>query len=104
MVREWNEDVGRYTPTGRHFVTLISGPHDIHFFAAELPSSALAALDGRENDVGEMLEMWFASAVDGGNALPNLSWLLPLAAYQHDVYGPFTVTEVERGPNAVRTR
>ena len=101
MVREFAEEAAIDTDEAswRLVVTLHSGEHTIWFFAATLPLAVLRAAAGHFNDTGEPIGLWPVRALPGQAAIPNLSWLVPLAAYRHDTYEPITVIETGRpGP------
>lgn len=78
---EWPDDavrVGSAEPTGVAFFRSISG------------ADALAATVASRTD--EAVEVWGVQAFGlHDEVIPNLRWLLPLAAYTADVYQPFTV-------------
>lgn len=94
MHREWAEEVSPDVEvTWRELLTLRSGDVEIVFFVGAADRAQLAARDQTRNDIGEVLEFHALTEVTSAGALPNLSWLLPLAAYTHDTYRPFALTE-----------
>jgi 8-oxo-dGTP diphosphatase len=107
MVREFYEETGLQTTNAdwRLFAVLKSGPHQIHFFKGFfdhlIDIEKYAAFCKRDlvNDVGEELQFHSINVLLNTpvKMIPNISWLLPLARYQHDEYEVLNIQEVSRG-------
>lgn len=105
MIREFYEETGINTTENQwdRISILRSGEHDIHFFRAQLSHEDLAGRNDQFNDAGEktFLIEWKHLLMGqyslGFDYIPNLSWLLPLAAYRHDTYHPLYAVETYRG-------
>lgn len=96
MVREWQEETGTYIGPAdwRLLVTLHSGEHTIDFFTTRQSIRYLETLHTHTNDVDEDLELWnVLDLAARGDKIPNLAWLVPLAAYGHDLYAPLLAIE-----------
>jgi 8-oxo-dGTP diphosphatase len=92
MRREFWEEARLNVPTWDPLLVLHSEPYHVAFFRAIVPGTVFRqALPGTD----ELLEMHTVEHIASGEALaiPNLTWLVPLAAYAHDRYQPFEVTE-----------
>lgn len=90
MRREFAEEAGLDVADFEHFAYLSFPAGAVWFFRAFAPAAVLA---GASTMTDESIECWSLTdlACGGGPALPNLSWLLPLAAYRSDRYAPIVV-------------
>lgn len=99
MVREFTEETGiaQIEPDWLFLATLHSGPHLIHFFRALFSLATLQQADGHPNDTGEMLELHNVSALARRrDMIPNLSFLVPFAAYTDALYRKVELEEIDR--------
>jgi 8-oxo-dGTP diphosphatase len=90
MLREFEEETagGRYY--WDHFAT-VQG-HDwgsVHFFRT-LTDAAFRLV---QSTTDEQVEIHRIADIPWDECLPNLSWLIPLALYNHDFYEPVIATE-----------
>lgn len=100
MHREFCEETGITEPLAWTCVAVLcSGGHTIHFFRAFTPVQVLLGAANKPNDTGEMLELHHISEMVGrSDKIPNLSFLVPLAAYTHDLYRRIELVEIARTP------
>lgn len=92
MVREFREETGRETTeeSWRHFVTLRGVSFTVHFFA-----TFAMKLEGLKTTTDEEIVVVPVLSVDVFNAIPNLTWLIPMAhSMQFDQADSFVVNEV----------
>lgn len=102
MSREFKEESGVvvWPDEWNLIVTLHSNGHTIHFFAAEIRQRILDALDKQQTDTDEIMETWdLHDLAAHQDKIPNLSWLVPLAAFEHDHYKPVIFDEIEHPMN-----
>lgn len=105
MCREFEEEtrIATLSTEWERIVILRSGEHDIHFYRTQLDHETLVGRNGKYNDSGERLHLiYWPHLLSGqyapvGGMIPNLAWLLPLAAYRHDTYHPLYAVETSRG-------
>lgn len=100
MAREFAEETGIATISTdwRKLLVLDSGPHRIEFFRTVLDEATIRAAHGQLSDTGETLEVHRVAAVHAmPDKIPNLSWIVPLAAYTHDGYTTTHVLELDQG-------
>jgi 8-oxo-dGTP diphosphatase len=88
MRREFREEAGLDIDTWAHFAT-VEGPWgSVEFFRAQ--GDVLAARSKTDEDI----EVWLVGdPCLYRQALPNLTWLIPLALYTHDIYQPVVARE-----------
>lgn len=93
MRREFREEAGLDIDDWEHFAT-VRGDWwgEVWFFRLEVPSEVFFSIKTGLVDEGN-LERRHLNEAQAYGALPNLSWLLPLAAYRHDSYAPVIATE-----------
>lgn len=92
MCREWCEETGQPTPANwQEFVVMDFPGARIHFYRAL--GLAPGWLDGCRSTTDEevVVHPLASLAMAPAHLLPNLSWLLPLAAYTGDDYEPIHV-------------
>jgi len=91
MRREFTEETGLDVDNFEYFAYLSFPAGAVWFFRASAPEAVLGAAITATD---ESIETWFLAdlACGAGPTLPNLSWLLPLAAYRADRYAPIVVT------------
>lgn len=90
MRREFQEEAGVWIPDWHHFATIDSGGHVIFFMRSFTDTDTILSVRTMET---ERIFVWGLQGIHP-RALPNLSWLLPLATYTHDTYD--AVTAIER--------
>lgn len=91
MHREFEEETGIVFKTDWNLFCVLTGDWGrVFFFRRFAPKDFIARSIQQKTDES-ILFVPLRSAVS--MALPNLSWLLPLAAYTHDNYEPIVVTE-----------
>jgi 8-oxo-dGTP diphosphatase len=93
MDREFEEETGVATTGWHHFASLQWEEGTVHFFRVFVTASLLDACRTTTDepvahyDMHSILAPWFDYTV------PNLRWLLPLAAHRHDTYDVIDVVE-----------
>lgn len=99
MVREFTEET-RIVQSEQDWLflaTLHSGPHLIHFFRALFDIETLQQAAGQPNDTGELLELHDVTELAARrDKIANLSFLVPFAAYTHDLYRKVELEEIDR--------
>lgn len=94
MVREFLEETGVLIEESQWkvFARMEFPEAVIFFYKAFVPSNMLAKVSTRTDEEVRLVTTSAAimSALNG-TAIPNLSWLIPLAAYQADDYEPIFV-------------
>lgn len=90
MRREFDEEAGVDWADWDHLCTYVFDGGSVRFFKATLP---IAAFDDVTSRTDERIHIHNVADVVSGRVrtLPNVSWLLPLAAYNHERLEPFTV-------------
>lgn len=91
MRREFEEEAGVEVDTWEHFLTLQWEEGLVHFFRAFEPPYMLAScktLTDEKIERHRIDEFALHPPV-----VPNLLWLVPLAAHRHDTYEPIHVVE-----------
>jgi 8-oxo-dGTP diphosphatase len=84
MRREFEEECGLDVPSWTQYATMRSGQHVIHVFKAEInPTVSPHAF--KQTDEGWVSLYYWPSAIRLSYALPNLSWLIPLARMESGV-------------------
>lgn len=98
MDREFVEETGIAEPINwAKIAVLRSGGHTIHFFRAFVDVRTLHQAAWRPNDTGEMLELHDVVELSArADKIPNLSFLVPLCAYTHDLYRCIELEEIDR--------
>lgn len=86
MRREFKEEAGLLILDWEHFATVEGAWGSVAFFRTWNPGIA-RTMESEQIEVVRLGDVRFAEC------LPNLSWLLPLAEYSHDVYEPVVVRE-----------
>ena len=89
MRREFNEEAGLDIPHFEHFLNLSFPGGAVWFFRAFTNRDVLAAAT---TCTDEPIETWALADLAAGATptIANLTWILPLAGYQHDTYAPIT--------------
>lgn len=95
MVREFQEETGVTIRGWDHFLDLQWEEGLVHFFRAFRPREHLERC---RTTTDESVERHVVHRLnEPGDGLlcvtPNIQWLVPLAAHQHDTYQPITVVE-----------
>lgn len=88
MRREFFEETGAYISDWEWFAT-VQGEWGIVYF-----HRAFGTTDHVRTVEDEVIEVHSLDDMPWDECLPNLSWLVPLALYTHDVYLPVTAEEV----------
>lgn len=96
MRREFWEEAGLEAPWWTKMLLMHLPAADIWFFRWRCAPSFLRQAESRTD---EPVEVWRIADLlqPGAPIVPNLRWLLPLAAYQDDRYDPFTVVAQKSG-------
>jgi 8-oxo-dGTP diphosphatase len=94
MRREFREETGLDIAEWEAFLTLRFADGQVHFFRSFAPAKVLAAA---RTITDEPIECWHMAELlrPGTPIIPNLSWILPLAAYRHDRYAPLDAVEID---------
>jgi 8-oxo-dGTP diphosphatase len=89
MSREFMEEAGVCIQAGawEHFATVDGDWGSVTFFRCFGSTSGVQTMES------EPIEVHHLPSVPYDAALPNLSWLLPLALYTHDTYAPIVARE-----------
>lgn len=91
MVREFEEETGARIPWWDHFATVSGDWGCVYFYRTDVPG----LLDRVSTTTDEPVECYRVSELGSvPDTLPNLSWLIPLALYRHDIYEPLIAMEV----------
>ena len=88
MVREFQEETGRRIPFWDRFLIMEFPGAVIHFYRVRVGS---AILDGLRTTTDEQVVVVDHRALGQAMVIPNLLWLVPLAAYTADRYEPIRV-------------
>jgi 8-oxo-dGTP diphosphatase len=91
MRREFWEEAGLDLEGWEHFATVTFPAGEVWFYRLLVD---IETLDQVETKTDEPIEIHSASGIAYLPTLPNLSWLVPLAAYRHDRYAPLIAAEV----------
>jgi 8-oxo-dGTP diphosphatase len=92
MCREFLEETGSAV-RGWHTLAVMDFPGArIHFYRYHLPVHLLGHLRSVTDEEVVVAGVGNVLAGKHGPIIPNLSWLLPLAAYTADTYDPIAVT------------
>ena len=106
MAREYEEEAGWVTqPADWQRICTISWPDDVERVASSDPPSVSfyrcisdEGVSGSETQTDEAVSVQWVDRIPALPVIPNLRWLIPLAAYTADRYEPFslqaTVAEV----------
>lgn len=91
MRREFEEETGVRIEVWDHFATMEFPGAIIHFYRSRVLDEVLDELETRTDETVRVVHL--KRVLDGarGPIIPNLSWLLPLAAYTADTYEPIMV-------------
>jgi 8-oxo-dGTP diphosphatase len=94
MRREFLEETGVMIVTWEHLVVLEWEQGRVYFMRAFVPGSTLSSI---RQTTDEQVGLFGTSHVTAGRlpVIPNLRWLVPLAAHRADTYAPFTITETD---------
>ena len=87
MRREFREETGLDVDDWDHFATVNGSWGSVTFFRAEGHPEETRTMEA------EPIELHRLDDFPYDEALPNLSWLLPLATYHHDTYVPIIASE-----------
>ncbi|MBN9214705.1 MAG: NUDIX domain-containing protein [Microbacterium sp.] len=87
MQREFWEEAGLNIRSWDHFATVEGAWGQVHFFRAFNEATPRTM-------ESEPIEVHRLDAVPYSECIPNLSWLIPLALYTHDMYVPVVATEL----------
>lgn len=88
MRREFKEETGLLIHSWGHFLTMEFPGAVIWFFRTRVSQDTL---DKAESLTDEKVICMNIDAVTRNNIIPNLAWLVPLAAYNADTYKPIHV-------------
>lgn len=88
MRREFREETGQDVNSWERFATVEGLWGSVEFFRALGPTTKVQTMES------EPIEVHSLDTLPYDQALPNLSWLIPLALYRHDRYMPIRATEV----------
>lgn len=94
MYREFDEEAGLLIVDWQHFLTLNANPNGrVYFFRC---FGTLELLRSAQSQTDEHVQIRTISSLILTQSLmiPNLRWILPLAAHRHDTYAPIHATEV----------
>lgn len=91
MRREFREEAGLDITSWDWFAT-VEGPWGAVYFFRAFNEATPRTMESEPIEVHRLDEVPYAECI------PNLSWLIPLARYTHDYYGPVTATEVRSKP------
>lgn len=91
MVREFYEETGVPTPTTAwdRFASLTWDEGRVHFFRAFFHESAVRCVRSVTDETVGV----YSTRYMPGSVVPNLRWLIPLAAHRHDRYDVIDVVE-----------
>lgn len=89
MAREFHEETGRQVGGWSLFVTMDFPGARIYFYRVRVGT---AILDGLRTTTDETVCVLPANDLGQVGVIPNLSWLVPLAAYTADTYEPIHVS------------
>lgn len=88
MRREFVEETGVDRDDWQHFATVCGDWGEVRFYRA------FGDVDQARTTTDEPIEHWWVpNVLTSADILPNLTWLLPLALYRHDVYEPVVARE-----------
>lgn len=89
MQREFFEETGMGVKVWEWYAQ-VAGPWGfVNFFRAFGPVDSVQTMEDEKIEVHDIDEV-----LAGDRIIPNLSWLLPLARYTHDLYMPVSAMEV----------
>lgn len=93
MRREFEEETGIYLHDWDHFATMHFPGAEIFFYRSRVVDEILDSLQTTTDEQIQIRDIRLTGvrAQMGGAVIPNLSWLLPLAAYSADTYEPIVV-------------
>jgi 8-oxo-dGTP diphosphatase len=86
MRREFLEEAGQDISAWKHFATVAGCMYEVHFYRA------FGTLEHVRTMESEPIELHNLDNI-GDDIIANLSWLLPLAMYTHDIYEPVVAQE-----------
>lgn len=103
MWREFQEETGYWIDPDewREVAQMVTEGNVVHFFGyvTQLTGPEFQKKFDHASPTDETLEVWPVDEVRGQamslGAIPNLAWLVPLAAYTHDLYVPPTFVELD---------
>lgn len=90
MRREFLEETGAFVGPWDLFATMEFPAAVIYFFRAKVPAEILDSLETMTDEKVWIHNLRLLLAKQSG-FIPNLSWLLPLAAYTADTYQPIRI-------------
>lgn len=92
MVREFEEETGVRIPNWDHYATVEFDGGDVHFHRSFTTTSTLSEV---RSVTDEHVQVHRIESILCGDhrTIPNLVWLLALAAYRHDTYWPVIARE-----------
>lgn len=95
MVREFKEETGVHRVDWHHFARLHWDEGIVHFFRAFAPLGVLVDCATKTDERVERHRVHTLIMPGAGRAfvLPNLLWLVPLAAHRHDTYDLIDIVE-----------
>lgn len=88
MVREFEEETGRRVGGWDLFVIMDFPEARVYFYRTKIGT---AIMDGLSTTTDETVVKIGASDIGQSGVIPNLMWLVPLAAYTADTYLPMHV-------------
>ena len=97
MVREFVEETGvsTFSPDWEHILTMNVEGNIVYFFKTYLDDLELVKLDGKRNDIGELLAVCRIALIDNITCIFNLQWIIPLALSPMEF--PIKCTELVKG-------
>lgn len=94
MIREFREEAGLTINAWSSFATLRSNGHTIHCFRVWVDPDTLNGV--KTQDETEHVSLYNVRSVRDYITVPNLAWLIPLAAYTHDIYEVVQIKEMRQ--------
>jgi 8-oxo-dGTP diphosphatase len=91
MVREFKEETGLALPGWHFFLRIRSGEHNIFCFRKKVHRNVLRRAKTMED---EKIVIRKVKKLKKSEMIPNLSWIIPLAMYEHDRYRALEAYEV----------
>jgi 8-oxo-dGTP diphosphatase len=97
MVREFKEEAGLVITGWQHFLTLNANPNGrVYFFRCFAPFGVLCKAKTQTDEWVGHWSIGDATLPYRFDMIPNLRWILPLAAHQHDTYAPINAVELSQ--------
>lgn len=93
MTREFAEETGVRYYHWNHFLTLSFDGGRVFFFRAAVLPQTVDRTRAMEDEVIIKYPLRYFGSPTGPEFIPNLSWIVPLALYNHDYYKVIEVEE-----------